>query len=729
MLIFKVVIILKVKTTRMKKLILFASMVFILASCGKKGEDKNRQNPFFSEFNTPYGNPPFDQIQTSDYMPAFELGMQQEVAEIDSIVNNPEPPTFENTILPLENAGKTLARVSSVFYGVKNANTNEVLDSIAKILSPVLSEHSDNINLNEDLFRRIKDVKENMDENIDPIQRRLIERKYNNFIRSGIALSKEQKERLREINKELSALSLQYADNVLKETSSYRLVIDNEEDLAGLPESFIKAAAERAKKDGLEGKWVITLDSTSWEPFISYAKNAKLREEVFQAMNRRGNNNNETDNKKIIESIINLRIEKANMLGYDSYANYALENTMAKNPKNVDKLLNNLWSKAVPKAKEESKQLLAQAQKEGDNITEIKPSDWWYYAEKVRKDKYNLDEEELKPYFTADSVRNGIFAVANKLYGLSFNPIDIPVYQEDVKAYEVIDHDNSLIGIIYFDDYARPGAKKPGAWMSSFRKQSNKDGERVIPIIYNVGNYNPPSDGKPAMLSLDQTKTMFHEFGHGLHGLLSDTEYNSQSGTAVPRDFVELPSQIMERWAFQPEVLKMYAKNYETGEVLPDELIQKIQNASTFNQGFKTTELTAAAMLDMAFHTLSNNLEIVNNRELKGTFDVDKFERDFLTQKGMPVEIISRYRPTYFQHIFSGGYASGYYSYLWSAVLDSDAFNAFEVNGLFDPATAKSFRENILSKGDTQDPMELYLKFRGQEPDEKHLLKRKGLVK
>lgn len=710
----------------MKKTLLIVATLTMLISCNKN-KDSKESNPLLSEFSTPHGVPPFDQIKTSDYIPAFETGIKEHDAEIQKIVNNTDSATFENTILALDQAGNTLNRVSSVFFALKGANTNNELDSIAKVVQPLLSEHNDNINLNEALFKRVEQVKNNDYENRTTEQKRLIDDYYKGFVRSGIALNAAQKNRLREINKELSALSLKFGDNVLAETKNYTLVIDNEADLEGLPESLIASAAETAKKKDQEGKWIFTLDATSWEPFVQYAKNRDLRKQIFTAMNNRANNNNEYDNKKIVGQIVELKLERANLLGYNTFADYALEERMAKNPENVNKLLDNLWSYAIPKAKEESAELLKLAKK--DNVSKIEPWDWWYYTEQIRQSKYNLDEEAVKPYFKEENVRNGVFAVANKLYGINFKQIDVPVYQEDVKAFEVTDADSTVIGIIYFDSYARPGAKRPGAWMGSFRKQSKKDGERVIPIIYNVGNYNPPSDGKPALLSIDQVNTMFHEFGHGLHGLLSNTDYLSQSGTSVARDFVELPSQLMEHWAFEPEVMKMYAKHYETGEVIPDELIEKINATSTFNQGFRTTELVAAAMLDMAYYTLPKSPEMNKSKEGNNTFDVEKFEKETLEKKGLISEIIPRYRSTYFQHIFSGGYSAGYYSYLWSEVLDADAFSAFEEKGLFDQETAKSFRENVLSKGNTEDPMTLYKNFRGSEPNEIHMLKNRGLVK
>lgn len=697
------------------------------ASCNKEGA--STENPFFSEFNTPHGVPPFDKIKTEHYLPAFEEGIKQHNTEIEAIINNPEAPTFENTLVALDNAGSMLDRVSSVFFAIKGANTNDDIDKIAEQVTPMLTEHGDNINLNAELFKRVEAVKKNEFENRNKEDQQLIDKYYKGFIRSGIALGEEQQARMREINKEISSLTLKFGNNVLKETSSYSLIIDDEKDLAGLPQGLIAAAAEEAKARGAEGKWAFTLNSTSWEPFVQYADNRALREKLFTAMNHRANNGNEFDNKENIQKIISLRLEKAKLLGFDSHAAFVLDETMAKTPDNVNKLLNDIWKYAIPQAKKESAELLALAKKRGDNIDKIQAWDWWYYAEKVRKEKYDLDEEQVKPYLVADNVREGVFYVANKLYGINFKKIDIPVYQEDVEAFEVTEADGRLVGVIYFDSYARPGAKRPGAWMSSFRKQSTKDGERVIPIIYNVGNYNPPADGKPALLTLDQVETMFHEFGHGLHGLLSNCKYITLSGTSVARDFVELPSQIMEHWAFQPEVMKVYAKHYETGEIISDAIIEKIQASSTFNQGFRTTELVAAAMLDMEYYTMTTMPNLTKETiEGKPSFDVNKFEAEAMKKIGLIDEIIPRYRSTYFQHIFSGGYSSGYYSYLWSEVLDSDAFQAFEEKGLFDQETAKAFRENILSKGGTDDPMTLYKKFRGAEPNPTYLLKNRGLI-
>jgi peptidyl-dipeptidase Dcp len=712
----------------MRKLLFIISILVMVYSCNTTS-NKNGENPFFSEFDTPNGVPPFDLIKAEHYMPAFEEGMKRHSAEIDSIVDNPEAPTFENTIVAFDRAGQMLDRVSSVFSAISGACSDSTIQAIEKEIKPKLTAHGDNISLNEKLFARIKVVHDDTTRtDYTTEQKMLLDKYYKNFVRSGILLDGSKQARLKEINKELTELSTSFGQNLLNESKNYELVVENKEDLAGLPEGLIAAAAKTAKDRNKEGKWVFTLSKPSWEPFLQYADNRDLREKIFKAMANQGNNDDANDNKEIIKKIVSLRLERANILGYKTHADFILEETMAQNPDNVYKFLNGIWGPALTQAKKELAELQAIAKKEGQNI-KLEPWDWWYYAEKVRKEKYALDEEVLKPYFQADSVRNGVFAVANKLFGINFSQrTDVPVYQQDVKAYEVTDTDGSLIGIIYFDDFARTG-KRSGAWMSSFRKQWIDNGNFIHPLIYNVGNYNPPTGGKPALLTLDQVETMFHEFGHGLHGLLSKCTYRELSGTAVSRDFVELPSQIMEHWAFEPEVLKMYAKHYETGEVIPNELIEKIQAAGTFNQGFRTTELVASAMLDMKWHTITatSTFNPNNEKDVKDT-DARRFEADAMKEIGLISEIVPRHRSTYFSHIFNGGYSAGYYSYLWSEVLDADAFQAFvEKGNIFDQATAKSFRENILSKGGTEEPMTLYKKFRGAEPNPVYLLKNRGL--
>lgn len=712
----------------MKNVLIIVSLLIMLYSCNNTKEE---QNPFFTEFATPNGVPPFNLIKAEHFVPAYEEAMKQHDQEVDAIVNNTEAPTFDNTVAALDNSGQMLKRVSSVFGGLRGALSDSVIQKIATDMSPRLTEHYDNINLNENLFARIKAVyDDSLNTNLNAEQKRVLDKYYKSFVRSGIMLDGSKKDRLREINKELGLLSLDFGKNLLSETTNYELVIDNEKDLSGLPADIIASAAKTAERKGKPGKWVFTLSKPSWEPFVQYADNRALREQIYKAMYSRGDNNNEFDNKDIIRQIVALRLEKANILGYATHADYVLENTMAKTPDAVMKLLNDIWKYALPQAQKEAAELQSMIRKEGKDF-KLRSWDWWYYAEKLRKEKYALNEEEVKPYFKAENVRDGIFAVANKLYGLNFKErTDIPVYHKDVKAFEVTDGDGAFVGIFYTDFYARSGEKRNGAWMSSFRKQQMLDGKFVHPNIYNVCNFTAPTDSLPSLLTIDEVETMFHEFGHALHGLLSKCTYDAVSGTSVARDFVELPSQIMEHWAFEPEVLKMYAKHYQTGEVIPDALVKKIQNASTFNQGFRTTELVAAAILDMNWHTISvNKGALAQHPEKMKELDVDKFEKDAMDKIGLIDEIIPRYRSTYFAHIFDGSYSSGYYSYLWSEVLDSDAFQVFTERGIFDQETAKSFRENVLSKGGSEDPMVLYKKFRGAEPNPTYLLKNRGFVK
>lgn len=712
----------------MKNVLIIVSLLIMLYSCNNTKEE---QNPFFTEFATPNGVPPFNLIKAEHFVPAYEEAMKQHDQEVDAIVNNTEAPTFDNTVAALDNSGQMLKRVSSVFGGLRGALSDSVIQKIATDMSPRLTEHYDNINLNENLFARIKAVyDDSLNTNLNAEQKRVLDKYYKSFVRSGIMLDGSKKDRLREINKELGLLSLDFGKNLLSETTNYELVIDNEKDLSGLPADIIASAAKTAERKGKPGKWVFTLSKPSWEPFVQYADNRALREQIYKAMYSRGDNNNEFDNKDIIRQIVALRLEKANILGYATHADYVLENTMAKTPDAVMKLLNDIWKYALPQAQKEAAELQSMIKKEGKDF-KLQSWDWWYYAEKLRKEKYALNEEEVKPYFKAENVRDGIFAVANKLYGLNFKErTDIPVYHKDVKAFEVTDGDGAFVGIFYTDFYARSGEKRNGAWMSSFRKQQMLDGKFVHPNIYNVCNFTAPTDSLPSLLTIDEVETMFHEFGHALHGLLSKCTYDAVSGTSVARDFVELPSQIMEHWAFEPEVLKMYAKHYQTGEVIPDALVKKIQNASTFNQGFRTTELVAAAILDMNWHTISvNKGALAQHPEKMKELDVDKFEKDAMDKIGLIDEIIPRYRSTYFAHIFDGSYSSGYYSYLWSEVLDSDAFQVFTERGIFDQETAKSFRENVLSKGGSEDPMVLYKKFRGAEPNPTYLLKNRGFVK
>jgi peptidyl-dipeptidase Dcp len=697
----------------MKKIALISFALVLLFLSGATPQ----QNPFFSEFDTPFQVPPFDQIKEEHYLPAFKEGMKQQLQEIEAIVNSPELPTFENTIEALESSGTLLRRVDNVFGVLNGSMTNEKMQAIAKEAAPLQSKHQDDILLNEKLYQRIKSVYNQKDSlKLTGEQSMLLEKYYKDFVRGGANLDQEKKTRLREINKELSILTVKFGENILKENNRFELVTENEEDLAGLPQAVITAAAETAKERGQEGKWVFTLHKPSMIPFLQFSEKRDLREKIFKAYINRGNNNDDLDNKKILSKIAALRSERANLLGYKTHSDFVLELNMAKKPENVYKLLNQLWEPALKRAKKEAQDLQSMIDEEGKDF-KLKPWDWWYYAEKLKKAKYELEDEILRPYFKLENVIDGVFTVANRLYGIQFTErTDIPKYHQDVKVFEVKEADGSHIGILYTDYFPRV-SKRGGAWMNSFRKQSKMGGKNIYPVITNNGNFSKPTGDKPALISTEEVLTLFHEFGHALHGLLTNCTYNRLSGTSVSRDFVELPSQIMENWAFEPKVLKMYAKHYETGEAIPQELIDKLKNASLFNQGFANVEYLAASFLDMDWHTLTEPKEM----------DVDTFENESLNKIGLIPEIIVRYRSTYFNHIFSGGYSSGYYSYIWAEVLDADAFEAFKETSLFDQQTAQSFRKNILAKGGTEDPMTLYKRFRGAEPKVEPLLKKRGL--
>ncbi len=683
------------------------------------GCSKKNPNPFYNEYDTPFKTPPFTEVKMEYYMPAFTDGIQQEKEEILAIATNPEAPTFKNTVEAMEKTGELLEKVNNVFYNLKSSDTNDEMQEIAKKLSPMLSKHRDDIRLNKQLFERIKTInkqKENLNLNVE--QKKLLDKYYKAFVRGGANLNKEQKGKLREINKQLSLLTLQFSENILKENNQFELVIENKEDLAGLPDGVIAGAAETAASRGHEGKWVFTLHKPSLIPFLQYSEKRDLREIMFKGYINRGDNNNDLDNKKILTKIAALRVQRANLLGYKTHADYILEENMAKNPDKVYALLNNLWKPALAKAKNEVKELQKMIYAEDQNF-KLQPWDWWYYAEKVKKAIYDLDEEMIRPYFQVENVRQGAFDVATKLFGITFTERkDIPVYHEDVTVYEVKEADGTHIGILYTDYFPRE-SKGGGAWMNEFRAQSNMDGNEIRPLIVNVGNFTKPVGDKPALISLDETKTLFHEFGHALHGLLTECTYPTLSGTNVSRDFVELPSQIMENWAFEPEVLRSYAKHYKTGEPIPDELIEKIERSGKFNQGFATVEYLAASFLDMDWHTLTEAKEQ----------DPQKLEDKSMGNIDLIPEIVSRYRSPYFAHIFAGdpSYSSGYYSYIWAEVLDADAFAAFKEAGIFDQKTAKAFRDNILERGDTEDPLVLYVRFRGAEPKIDPILERRGL--
>jgi peptidyl-dipeptidase Dcp len=702
-------------------LLIIAATSLMAAGCNQTGKKMNdTANPFFSEYTTPFQVPPFNEIQDEHYLPAFEKGIAMHKEEIEVIINNPEEPDFENTIAALDRSGEQLGKVQYVFNGVLSSNTNEQLQEIAQKVAPMESGHFDDINLNPDLFKRVKAVYEKrkeMDLNVE--QKTLLDETYKNFVRGGAELDDDKQSRFREINQKISVLSLKFGDNILSENNQYKLIIDDENDLAGLPDGVIAGAAEAAKAAGQDGKWLFTTHKPSMIPFLQYAENRELREKLHNAYCARGDNRNEQDNNNILIEMARLRLEKAQLLGYETHAHFVLEKRMAKKPENVYNLLNPIWEAALPVSKKDVAEMQTLITREGGDF-ELAHWDWWYYAEKLRKEKYDLDEEELRPYFELENVRNGLFQVCTNLYGITFEELhDIPKYHADAQVFEVKEADGSHLGVLYMDFHPR-ASKRGGAWMEAYRKQYNKNGENITPVITTVFNFSKPTGDKPALLSFEEVSTMFHEMGHALHGLFSDCTYESISGTSVPWDFVELPSSIMENWASEPEVMKMYGKHFETGETIPDELIQKIENAGHFNQGFVNVEYLSAAFLDMNWHTL---------KDTKSEIDVDKFESKALADIGLIPEIVVRYRSTYFSHIFSGGYSAGYYSYKWSEVLDADAFDAFKETSLFDAETAGSFRENILARGGTEDPMVLYKRFRGREPSIDPLLKRSGLSK
>lgn len=701
-----------------KPLLTLTIISSLLMSCNRenKSESIGSDNPLLAVYETPYEVPPFDLIKNEHFKPAILEAIQIHQAEIDAIASDGAKPSFENTIEALENSGNLLNRITTVFSNLNTANTNDTLQALAQELAPELSKHNDNIFLNEKLFARVKAVWDTQIEfKLSGEQSKLLEKKYKAFIRNGAGLSDDNKEKLRKINEELSVLSLQYGDNVLAENNAYELLITKKEDLAGLPKEIVDAATEEAKARDKKG-WVFTLQNASVMPFLQYAKNRELRKQIWTAYQNRGNNDNDFDNNGNVIRIANLRMEKARLLGYKNHAEYVLEERMAKTPQNVYELLNKLWKPALEKAKIEETDIKKMMAADGIKGN-VQPYDWRYYTEKIRKQRFDLDEQEIKPYFSLDNVRKGIFQVTENLYGLNFKELkDVPKYHPEVTAWEVTDRTGKHIGVLYMDFYPR-ASKKGGAWMTSYRKQKTENGKRIAPVISIVCNFTKPTGNAPALLTFDETTTFFHEFGHALHGLLSDVTYESLSGTNVYTDFVELPSQIMENWAAEPEVLKMYAKHYKTGEVIPDELIAKLQASATFDQGFATVEYLAASYLDLNYHTLTQPLNE----------DVIPFEETAMKKLGLVSSIIPRYRSTYFNHIFSGGYSAGYYSYIWSGVLDTDAFEAFKTTSLFDPSTARSFRVNILERGGTTDPMVLYKQFRGAEPSIEPLLRKRGL--
>ena len=711
----------------MKRIILITALLFIV-SCQQESKMDPNINPFFQEWNTPYEVPPFLDIKDEHYMPAYEQGMKENLEEIDLIVNNTEAPTFANTIEELERTGKLLSRVGRVFSNLASSNTNPQLQELQRELSPMLSAHYDKISLNEGLFNRVDAIYQNR-ENIDLTseQAKLLNDTRKGFVRSGALLSEDQKERISGINSKISGLSTSFGQNLLAETNGFELILEDS-DLDGLSDGVIAAAADAASqkmdsaksdevKDKYNDKYVFTPHRSSMYPFLTESTRRDLREKLYNSYVMRGDNNNDTDNKKIAAQIAKLRAERAQIMGYKTHAHFVLEENMLKSPEEVYELLIQLWKPAVKRANVEVADMQAVADAEGQNF-DIAAWDWWHYSEKVRKEKYDLDESLIKPYLSLDNVLKGVFNTTNKLWGLTFTEIfDLDLYHPDARIWKVSDKDGSHLGI-FIGDYFTRSNKRGGAWMSSFKGQSNLDGmER--PIVVNVCNFPAPVGDNPALLSFDNVVTLFHEFGHAMHGTLTNVKYGSMAGTSGPRDFIELPSQLLEHWASEPEVLKSFATHYETGEPIPDELIEKLLNASKFNQGFINTEYLAASLLDMDWHTISAD------EDLK---DANKFELESMKKVGLIGEIAPRYRTTYFAHIFSGGYSSGYYSYVHAAVLDSDAFEAFkEVGDVFDKDLASKLRATIYSKGSTEEAMDLFVQFRGRKASIEPLLKVRGL--
>lgn len=701
----------------MKRILTLIIITSTIAFMSCKNETKDA-NPFFSENTNEFKVPEFDKIKDHHYLPAFIEAMKQQNEEIKAIVENTEAPTFENTILPYDQSGRMLTRVARVFFNLQNANTNDEMQKISKEVSPLLSKHGDEIAMNPKLFERIKAIYNSRNEsNLDAQQIRVVEKYYNDFVRGGANLPKDKQDELKAINESLSLLSIQFGENILAETNkNFKLVIDKKEDLAGLPENVIAAAAETAKSHKEDGKWVFTLAKPSWIPFLQYSEVRPLREKLYKGWFMRGDNGNEFDNKEIVKKISEQRAKKAELLGFDSYAAYVLDVNMAKTTGNVDKFLLDIWTASLPVSKAELAEMQQVADKEGNGV-KIESWDWWYYAEKIRKSKYDFDENEIKPYLSVSNVRDGVFTLCEKLYGITFAKNDkLPKYHKDVEVYEVKESNGDHVGIVYLDYFPRD-SKSGGAWCTHFVSHHWEGDKEIAPVISIVCNFTPPVGNEPALLTFEETTTFFHEFGHALHGLFTKGKYKRTAGS-VTRDYVELPSQIMENWAGTPELLKLYAKHYKTGEIIPDSTIAKLQNSRLFNQGFETVENIAACILDMDYHKVKSN-QTVNTAE---------FEKNTLNRIGLIPEILPRYRSTYFSHIFDGGYAAGYYVYMWAAVLDADAFEYFAKSGdVFNKEIAAKFRQHCLAECGDDDGMVQYAKFRGQAPTEDAFLKRKGL--
>ncbi|MCK9290475.1 MAG: M3 family metallopeptidase [Bacteroidales bacterium] len=702
----------------MKKVFYVFLSSLLMVACATTEKPKESMNPLLTEFETPFGVPPFDQIQNEHYLPAYQAAIEAHKTEIATIISNTEDPDFDNTILAFDRAGKMMSRISPVFGGLRSANTNPQLQELAREITPMLTAHSNEVRFNQDLFARIKTVYDNREElDLDREQMRLTEKIYNDFARNGAALPEAERDELKALNQQTSMVSLQLGENLLAENNNFKLVLEDEADLAGLPEDVISSAAAEAIQEGLEGKWVFTLAKPSWIPFLQFSEKRELREKLYRGYFMRGDNDNEHDNKALFLELMQLRRKSANMLGYDNYAQYFIAEQMAQTPENVYDFLYQIWEPALKAAKSERDAQQELINRDGGEFN-LESWDWWYYSEKLRKEKYDLDEDEIKPYFAIENVRNGIFILAGKLFGLQFERrTDIPVYHPEVEAYEVINREGNHQGVLLIDPYPRP-SKRSGAWCGTYRGAGyDEQGQKISPVVTMVMNFTRPVGDQPALLSWDETTTYFHEFGHALHNLFSDGRYN-RTGRSVPRDFVELPSQIIENWAGEPELLKEYAFHYQTGEVIPQALVEKLNKATQFNQGFENTEYLAAAILDMDWHTIPFDEQT----------DVRSFEDNSMKRIGLIHEIVPRYRTTNFGHIHSTGYAAGYYVYRWAAVLDADAFHAFKESGdLFNQELAEKYRKYILAENGLWEGMEAYVKFRGKEPSIDPFLERSGL--
>lgn len=696
-----------------KSVVILSLMTMLCMSFNEK-----RTNPFFEESKAPYGAPMFNLIKSTDYLPAFEKGYEQLRKEIDAVASCSESPTFQNTIEALEASGSLISRVSGVFYNLLESDADDVMKETEKKVIPMQTESSSYLYMNDAIFKRIKVLYDTKDEiGLSVEQKKVLEKYYRRFVNGGALLSADDKARFVEIQNSLSLLQVKFADNSLDESNAYVLNVTDKSRLAGLPDDQMEAAAARAREKGLDG-WAFNVQKPCWIPFLQYCSDRELREQMYKAYYTRGNNNNEYDNKDIIKQILTLRLEMARMLGYETFADFKLQDRMAGTPQAAYDLLMTIWNAALPIAKEEVSQMQKIIDAEGGKF-KLEAWDWWYYAEKLRKKQYNLDESELMPYFTIDNTRKGAFMVAEKLFGIKFVKVtDLPVYNDVVETWECLDSDGSHLAYFYSDCFVRP-TKRQGAWMTNFVESYDFGGKVQRPSIVNVCNFSVPTESTPCLLSIDDARTVFHEFGHALHGMLTKCHYPSVSGTSVPNDFVEMCSQIMEHWAIEPSILKQYAFHYKTGEPIPDELIAKMQNAGHFNTGFETVELVGAALLDMEYHMLKDY----------SNFNDQEFEDAISAKLGMIPQIEYRYRGTFFNHVFNNDYCAGYYSYLWAEVLDCDAFECFRENGIMNPETGMKYRRNILEKGGSDDLMEMYRAFRGSDPKPEPMLRNRGLIK